>query len=385
MKIINNLVRFLLGATFIFSGLIKLNDPVGTEIKLEEYFEVFANDHDAFYLSTFSWLWEFLLPYSLTLAILLSVLEVLLGMHVIWGHYMRSTLWMLLGMVIFFGFLTFYSAYFDKVTDCGCFGDAIKLTPWQSFYKDMILMIMILFLFAQGRYLNRGSAGRLASLASTLTLIGATVLGLYTVRYLPILDFRAYHEGASLPEYMEPSDSLQYGPEKYVYIDVNTEEEIALNSEEFAEQWQQYADTNQYTFSGLEKPLLNPEALPRITDFNVTNLEGQDITESMFQGKKFIVIIPDVEHFNLASIAQINQLVQKINDPNLSLLIFTASDSETFKNFLNTYKLSIKDYYFVDKKVLKTMIRSNPGYILMEDGIIQHKWHYHVIPEVSEL
>jgi hypothetical protein len=142
MKIITQIVQFLVGGLFIFSGLIKLNDPTGMQIKLEEYFEVFAQDKLQLGLAGLSGLWHFLEPYSLSLSLLLSTLEVGLGIALLLKYKPVATLWALWGTIVFFTFLTFYSAYFNKVTDCGCFGDFIKLTPWTSFTKDVILFFM---------------------------------------------------------------------------------------------------------------------------------------------------------------------------------------------------------------------------------------------------
>src|SRR6186713_369168 len=138
-KFIDNFSRFLVGGLFIFSGLIKLNDPIGTEIKLEEYFEVFGVDFGSFFL-VFK-------PYAMEIGMILIVLEIALGVAVLINYKMAMTTKVLLALIIFFTFLTFYSAYFDKVTDCGCFGDFIKLTPWTSFIKDVILMVFVLHLF----------------------------------------------------------------------------------------------------------------------------------------------------------------------------------------------------------------------------------------------
>ena len=141
MIILDSIVRFIVGALFIFSGLIKLNDPIGTQIKLEEYFEVFAVDFAGFFV--------YLIPAALTISMLLIVLEVVLGIAVLLNYQMQKTTMVLLLLITFFTFLTFYSAYFDKVTDCGCFGDAIALTPWESFTKDLILVVLIVYLFAR--------------------------------------------------------------------------------------------------------------------------------------------------------------------------------------------------------------------------------------------
>src|SRR5690554_4192539 len=142
MKLLVGFSRIIVGVLFIISGLIKLNDPVGFSFKLKDYFAPEVLDLG------------FLVPYALLLAIILVIFEVLLGLALLLGHYKKITLWALLLMIVFFTFLTFYSAYFNKVTDCGCFGDAIKLTPWESFTKDVILLVLILILFAGRKHIK---------------------------------------------------------------------------------------------------------------------------------------------------------------------------------------------------------------------------------------
>jgi uncharacterized membrane protein YphA (DoxX/SURF4 family) len=124
MKYLVIFSRFIVGVLFIISGLIKANDPLGFSYKLEEYFAVFG--------------WDFFKPMALSLSVAITVFEIICGVAVLIGSRMRLFAWLLLLMILFFTFLTFYSAYFNKVTDCGCFGDALHLTPWQSFSKDII-------------------------------------------------------------------------------------------------------------------------------------------------------------------------------------------------------------------------------------------------------
>ncbi|MEO1653280.1 MAG: BT_3928 family protein [Bacteroidota bacterium] len=382
MKIINRIISLLVGGLFVFSGLIKLNDPVGTEIKLEEYFEVFATDQDLG-LSALQALWEFLLPYSLTLAIILSVLEVVLGLGLILNYRPKSNLWSLLFMIVFFTFLTFYSAYFNKVTDCGCFGDAIKLTPWQSFTKDIILLVLIVWLF-----FHRGSLAQMRPLpfASTLSLLGSLgslALALYCYYHLPILDFRAYKVGTNVPASMQPSEELQYGPEQYFYLNKESGEEEIYSTEEFTKDWKRLSDTNQYSFVKLDKPILNPEAQPKITDYSAIDPDGNDVTEMTFKGDKMLIIITDVRKV-LGNVAQVQQLVDDLQGTQIEPIVLTASDYESFEAFRHQVQLAIP-YYFVDKTVLKTMIRSDPGFIRMKDGIILAKWHYNQPPGKEEL
>ena len=147
LRIFVRVCWLLLGVVFIFSGLVKLNDPVGTGFKLEEYFEVFAVD-----LPALSGLFNALKNASNFFSILMSSLEVMLGVALLLRWYLRRTLYILLALLVFFGFLTFYSAAFNKVTDCGCFGDFIKLTPWSSFGKDMFLLGVWAVVFFNQRF-----------------------------------------------------------------------------------------------------------------------------------------------------------------------------------------------------------------------------------------
>ena len=139
MRIIYTLSRYFVGILFIFSGAIKINDPVGTQIKLQEYFEVFSSDFSSFF--------ELLIPFTLFFSVALCTLEIIIGVALLMNYHMKMISKLTLTLIIFFTFLTFYSAYFNKVTDCGCFGDAIKLTPWESFYKDIILLFFSLIIY----------------------------------------------------------------------------------------------------------------------------------------------------------------------------------------------------------------------------------------------
>jgi len=194
---------FLLGALFIFSGLVKLNDPVGTALKLEEYFEVFAVDFGSFFL--------YFKGIARTLSIVLSSLEVILGVALLLRWYLRQTLWVLLTLLVFFAFLTFYSAAFNKVTDCGCFGDFIKLTPWTSFFKDLFLLMLWGIVFFNQRFLRhafvQGTAGIM-----TMTFVSAIAIGIgvRALGHLPYFDFLPYKVGNNIGQLMKASAPLRY-------------------------------------------------------------------------------------------------------------------------------------------------------------------------------
>ena len=190
MKILITIARILVGALFIFSGFIKLNDPVGFSFKLQEYFSA-----DVLNL-------EFLSPYALLMAIILVVVEVLLGVALLIGYARKLTLALLLAMILFFTFLTFYSAYFNKVTDCGCFGDAIPLVPWESFIKDVILLVLILFLIWGRKHITPIFSKMGRAIIVLLSFFACMLFGVYVLEHLPWLDFRAYKEGSNIAEGM---------------------------------------------------------------------------------------------------------------------------------------------------------------------------------------
>src|SRR5690554_1195739 len=174
MRIITQIARLIVGILFIISGLIKLNDPLGFSFKLDEYFSEMVFNM------------PFLQPFALSIALFVVIAEVLLGVMLLIGYKRKFTLWSLFAMIVFFTFLTFYSAYFNKVTDCGCFGDAIPLTPWQSFYKDIALLVLILILFAGQKYIKPLFDNMVNVGITALTFILSAYFGYHVLNHLPV-------------------------------------------------------------------------------------------------------------------------------------------------------------------------------------------------------
>ena len=186
MKFLTQIFRISVAILFVISGFVKLNDPLGFSYKLQEYFSP-----DVLNLT-------FLAPYALIFSFLIVVFEVVVGVFLFLGFKPKFTLWSLLSMILFFTFLTFYSAYFDKVKDCGCFGDALKLTPWESFFKDLILLILIGVIFIFKDFIKPFFNTSITNLVATLSLISSIFFGFYVLRHLPLIDFRAYKIGDNI-------------------------------------------------------------------------------------------------------------------------------------------------------------------------------------------
>lgn len=362
-KIADQVSRFLVGALFIFSGLIKLNDPIGTKIKMEEYFEVFAEDFGSFF--------HYLIPYALEIGMILVILEVVLGVAVLLYYKMNLTAKVLLALMVFFTFLTFYSAYFNKVTDCGCFGDAIKLTPWESFTKDIILMVFVLHLFwYRKRYqpVLRTREGH-AVIASVTAI--SLFLGVYAIRHLPFIDFRAYRIGNHIPQQMQPEEQPVF---EYVFIRKDNGEEV--HSEKYL------MDTTQYKYHSVRQ-LNEDKTKAKITDYSVSSVEGEDVTQQTFEGNKLFIIIYDVAEASVKNMDKIRQLAKDL-EGKVDVMVLTASGGETFEAFRHEHQLAAP-YYFADATVLKTIVRSNPGITLWVNGTVKGMWHHNDTPEAEEV
>ncbi|MBD2704961.1 DoxX family membrane protein [Spirosoma sp. BT702] len=359
MLIAARTARILVGIVFIFSGLIKLNDPVGTQIKFEEYFEVFAQDipflHD-FFMG--------LVPFTLVMSVLFCAAEVILGVALLASYKPKITVWLLFFLIIFFTFLTFYSAYFDRVTDCGCFGDAIKLKPWTSFGKDVVLTVLILFIIGHRNRLRARNTGWLVALTTVLTL----ALGVYAVQFLPPIDMLPYAVGKSIPTQMKPSEPL-----RYKYIMERAGQTVELDK---------YPTDQSYKFK--EMVLVNESAKPKITDYRVWDDSG-DYTQQTFEGKKLFIIIKNTTDIDAGSLPAIRELVEGLQGSDIKPYILTSTSDDEIKAFRKEYQLESVPYYKADATVLKTIMRSNPGTWLMDNGVVRGKWHYNSTPEAEEV
>lgn len=352
------ILRILVGGLFIFSGLIKVNDPVGTAIKLEEYFDVFSNDIAGFFV--------YFKPFALQIAVVLVVAEVVLGVMLILGVRLRQTVWALAVMILFFTFLTFYSAYFNKVTDCGCFGDAIKLTPWESFYKDIILLIMIGFLFIFRKRLPEETP-KWANVSAALTLVVSLGLAVWAIRNLPFIDFRAYKNGVNIPVNMQPSAPLQY-----TYV-------MKKGGETF--NFEQYPTEEGYEF--VETILKNPKALPKISDFAAWNKEG-DQSEFLFAGNKVIILSSNMAKMSDANLDKLTELVKALEGAPVDVVFMAAATQEEIDAFLSKQNWSIMGFQ-ADATVVKTIMRANPGVMILKNGVVMEKYHHNNTPSASEV
>ena len=363
MKVLVGVSRIFVGVLFIISGLIKLNDPVGFSFKLGDYFAPEVLNL------------PFLEPYALVIAVLVVILEVLLGVMLIVGYAKKFTLWSLLLMIVFFTFLTFYSAYFNKVTDCGCFGDALKLTPWESFSKDVVLLVLILFLYKGSGYIQPFFSKGVRSITVFISLILCLWLGLHVLEHLPVIDFRAYKVGTNITKGMQtPADAPRAVYQYKWSFDVNGQQKTVINRGEDPK--------IEGTLLGVETSVLQKGYEPPIHDFSIER-DGIDYTTQMLEEEHLLVVIA----YNL-NVAQnegfiaIKEATDSALEKGYTVIGISASSTPETEKLAAKYDLDFK-FYFCDMTALKTIIRSNPSIMSLEKGTILQKLHFNDVDQLK--
>jgi uncharacterized membrane protein YphA (DoxX/SURF4 family) len=363
MKLIVTISRIFVGVLFILSGLIKLNDPVGFSFKLEEYFSPAVLDM------------PFFSPYALALAIFLVILEVVLGVLLLLGYQKRITLWSLLGMIVFFTFLTFYSAYFNKVTDCGCFGDAVKLTPWESFTKDVVLLVLILLLIAGRKYITPLFSDKISIGVLSVSLLACVLFVNQVINHLPSVDFRPYKIGANIPEGMVVPPGAPKAVFEYAWtFDVGGEETTIVTNGEYP--------TVDGEFIGVETEEIQKGYEPPIHDFTIEENGEDRAAEFMAEPRLVMVVAYDLAKSNTAAFPQVKEITDLALSKGYRVIGVSASNEALSGRFIEEFQLDFP-FYFTDETTLKTIVRSNPGVLVLEKGTIVQKVHYNDLDELT--
>ena len=364
MKYLVHFSRLFVGILFIISGLIKLNDPVGFSYKLDEYFSPTVFDM------------PFVLPFTLALALFVVILEVVLGVMLLVGFKVKFTVWSLLLLILFFTFLTFYSAYFDVVKDCGCFGDALKLTPWQSFTKDIVLLVFILILFFGQKYIKPLLSEKFAMIASILGLLGSCFLGYYVLNHLPVIDFRAFAIGKNIQKGME----YPVGAQKSVYEMIFVYK-INGVSKEFTDK-QIINIPEGAIFVERKDKLITEGYVPTIHDFTLEK-DGTDyVSEILNEDKMIFFVMYDLGKSNSIGLQKLETFHQKAKAKGYKVIAVSSSDKIAIENVKKQYKMTF-DFYFCDATTLKTIERSNPSIVILQKGTVLQKAHFNDIDQLK--
>ncbi|MBF25560.1 MAG: hypothetical protein CMP49_03470 [Flavobacteriales bacterium] len=364
-----NILRVSYSVFLLFSGFVKIIDPLGFSYKLEEYFQVFEM--------------EWLLPFTIFLSITVCLVEFIIAIFLLLGIYIKQTLYVNLLLMISFTFLTFYSAYFNAVTDCGCFGDFMKLEPWVSFQKDVFLIIISILLICYQLYIKPIliSSNHKNSLFLAFVFIIIFSIPIYSLSHLPIIDFRAYKINTDLIEGKKTCDQIGKPCLQeeiwYKVVDKQTGDTIKMLSNQWASQWKEFDKVQGFE----ERIIIDKGYEPPIKDFDIINPLSfdQSMTDSILKMNKVILVIShDIEKTNLKGHKFVSNLTDAV-DHNAQIFGLSSSSSDEIINKLSISELPFP-YFLVDQTTLKTIIRANPGVILLERGVVINKWHWRDIP-----
>ena len=364
------IARILLGLTFVFSGFVKGIDPWGSAYKFTDYFNAFQ----------MPWLTNI----AFALGVLLAAAEFAMGVALIFNFFVRITSWFTLIFMVFFTCLTFLLALTNPVTDCGCFGDALIITNWQTFYKNIVLLFFALIVFYQ-RKKFKSKDGPILSIALTgMTMVFYFYLVAYSYNHLPIIDFSPYKVGVNIPDAMKIPEGAPKAvyENNFIYKNLKTGEE-----KEFAEADIPWKDTLNWKFLKAEDAIIIQKGYtPPIHDFRIETTDGEDIKDFFLYDDKytFIVISSNLQKSNREGMKRIARLATDAKHKGYNFIGLTSTSPDSFDSFKNETGARF-EFFNADEITLKTIVRSNPGLILLKKGTILKKYHFNDVPKPEEL
>jgi len=357
MERLTRISRIITGLVFVFSGLVKGIDPLGTAYKLNDYFSAFK----------FSFLDDLALP----LSILLCSVEFLVGLMLVTGSFTKTASWAVALFMAIFTPLTLVLAIFNPVSDCGCFGDAIHLTNWQTFYKNVILTLFVVFVFIRRDDRN----ATMNVIRSTVAFCAYTLLFIlfvwYNLAFLPVIDFRPYRPGTNLPAAMaRPADAPEDKYDiRFLYSKDGVTKEFTLKDYP--------ANDTTWEFVDQKSVLVSAGYKPPVHDFYIVTADGTDMTDDILGNPGFtlLMIAGKLEKSNKKGIADGLSLGFEIQKQNIGFYVVTATPAED----AGAYSAGFTTL-FADQTTLKTVIRANPGYLLLQNGTVMAMWSHRDVP-----
>jgi len=348
--------RIFLGLIFLFSGFVKLIDPLGTNYKFIDYFESFGFQH--------------FVSFALPLAMIMCVAEFLIGAGLFFSTKIKLSAWAVLLFMLFFTPLTLFLALKNPVPDCGCFGDAVKLTNWQTFWKNIIIDVFVVIVFISRNRIKFGFKEHFQTFIVVVAALFGFGMTIHCYRHLPVIDFLNWKKGTMLvPENPKPLEYFvsyknKKTGEKKEFLSKN----IPTDSV-FANNWSwdstRISDPNEIKYNG---PSIADEHGNVVTDNFVKNPDYQ-----------FILVAYDLTKTNISHFKKILDLFTMAQTKGYSFVTLTSSSPEQVKIFKTTNHFD-SEFYYADDTSLKAIIRANPGLILLKKGKVIDKWHFNDIP-----
>ena len=364
LTVVVNVCRLLLAATFIFSGFVKANDPLGTVYKLEDYVHAMA--------------W-FTLPdtFLLGCAVILAFFEFTLGVYVLFGIKRKATSGIMLAFMVVMTLLTVYIAIANPVEDCGCFGDVLILSNGATLAKNIVLLGAAVLIRRYYRLQKNflGSAAKwLVAFVSLCSIIGYAV---YCIICLPVLDFRPYKVGTNLREAVTSASGEEKFDVKIVYEKDGETMELSADDEDPDSTWT-YVETRR-------TPIVAQDLAT--ADFYVADVDGEDITEDILyaDGYTLLLIIPNLMNADEGCVDKVNGLYDYAHEHGWDFYCLTSSSDEEAQTYWEEHTGAEYGYCIAEERRLKTVVRGQPGLVLLHDGIIQKKWGNYNLPDEEDL
>lgn len=365
---IKHLFRIIFGLTFIFSGFVKGIDPYGSSYKFTDYFNAMGLDT--------------LLVAAMPLGVILAFGEFMIGVAFLFNWWMKLFAWLGLLFMAFFLPLTLWIAVKNPVTDCGCFGDALVISNWETFYKNIALMAFAIVAFVYRREKTGNTYKKVSAALSIVTAIVYFGLVNHSYKHLPLIDFRPYKVGVNIPEAMQiPEDAPQEIYENTFFYKNKKNGEI----KEFTEQNYPWQDTLNWEYHDMKSELVQEGYEPPIHDFRIETPDGEDIHDFFIYDENyvFMLIAYDLAKADLSAMDRVYTLADWANEQGYSFIGLTSSIPDDYFQFMDEQGTGF-EFFNCDEITLKTIIRSNPGLMVIKNGTIVGKWHANDIPSPEE-
>ncbi len=366
MAVVVNLCRLVVGATFVFSGFVKAIDPIGTQYKIQDYL---AATGLAGVLP--DWL-------TLTTSVLLAALEFSLGVFTLFAMHRRSASKITVVFMAVMTLVTVWLALFNPVKDCGCFGDAIHLTNVQTLLKNIVLLACAVVVAWKPLLMYRFLSRSTQWIAVNYTILFILLLSAHCLYHLPILDFRPYHVGANIKQGMEIPEGAEQPEFETTFIMEKNGVRKDFTLDNYPDSTWQFIDS---------KTVQTKEGyVPPIHDFSIQRADGDDITDSVLsrKGYTFLLISPHLENADDSNFGDIDQIYEYSQEQGIPFYCLTASTEGDIQHWENITGAEYQ-FFMTDETTLKTIIRSNPGLVLLKDGTIIRKWSHNDLPTGKSL
>ena len=369
MRLVKNLCRIIVGIVFIYSGFVKGIDPLGSDYKFTDYFNAFG----------MGWMNATTLFFSFAL----SLVEFLIGIALLFNLWVSRMAWGSLLFMAFFTPLTLVLALTNPVSDCGCFGDAMILTNWQTFWKNIILLLLAIMIFMYRKEYK--SSLPLVGQFSFLALAGAGMLCLsvYFYRHLPVLDFRPYAVGKNITEGMRLPEGAE--PDQYE-VTLKYKNKQTGEVQSFTEENYPWQDTLNWEYESSSERLVKKGYITPIHDLVIEHPTLGNITEEILEDDNhtILAVAYNLTQSDVQYQPAINRLAEYAQEKGIRFYGLTSSSERDIETYKKRYHVPY-EFCTADEIQLKTMIRSNPGVIILREGTILDKWAGKDVPDVKEL